>query len=61
MNIGIGKRSLVISVEKAEREPVDAAALIGATDREVEQFARKRHAANEPRWEVPTAFFGYRI
>ena len=60
MNIGIGKRNLVVSLEKVQKtERDDLAALIGATDREVEQFVRKSHANREPRWDITALMIGH--
>lgn len=61
MNIGIGRKNIVVSVEKVRAEPANPSALIGATDREVEQFVRKSNTAQDPRWDIAPTIMGYRI
>lgn len=59
MNVPFGKRNLVITVERGEREFPLEAALIAATDREIEQIARNTKRVQEPRWDMHPSLYGW--
>ena len=62
MKIGIGKRQLQVTIEKAPVEIPEEAAMIGADDRDIERIARSASTRREPRWDVgPALFGGYRL
>ncbi len=61
MKIPFRQRQLIVEVEKvASTVPFDSA-LDGASDREVERFARNAHAPREPRWETQALIYGFRL
>lgn len=61
MNIPFGQRQLIIEIEKvASTVPFDAA-LEGASDREVERFARDTQVTREPRWDAQALIYGFRL
>lgn len=61
MNIPFRQRQLIIEVEKvASTVPFDSA-LEGASDREVERFARKSRTPREPRWDAQALIYGFRL
>ena len=58
MNFGIGKRHLSITIERNPIEIPEEKAMIGASDRELEQIVRRASQARDPRWEIGPALFG---
>ena len=61
MHIPFRQRQLVIEVEKVAPSVSWDTALVGATDREMEHFARTVHTVREPRWEVQPTLYGFHL
>jgi hypothetical protein len=58
MNIPFRNRKLVIELEQVAQSTDQFRALEGASDREMERFARTSHAAQEPRRDVTALMYG---
>ena len=61
MKIPFRHSQLEISVEKTAPTISWDSVLDGATDREVERFARTSRTAKEPRWDVQAVIYGFHI
>jgi hypothetical protein len=61
MNIPFRQRQLIVEVEKVAPSISHESALEGASDREVERFARNAHTPREPRWDTQALIYGFRL
>lgn len=61
MKLPFGTRNLVVTIEQGKPEIRTNAALIGASDREVERIARNHNKAREPRWETSAITYGWHL
>lgn len=61
MKIPFRHSQLEISVEKAAPAISWDSMLDGATDREVEQFAKSIKTVREPRWDVQAVLYGFHL
>ena len=61
MKIPFRQTQLEISIEKEAPAISWESMLDGATDREVERFARTSRTAKEPRWDVQAVMYGFHI
>jgi len=61
MKIPFSHTHLEIALEKTAPTVSWDSALDGATDREVERFARNAKTVREPRWEVQNLMYGFRL
>ena len=61
MKIPFRSTQLEITVEKTAPAISWDSALDGATDREVERFARTAGTVREPRWEVQSLIYGFHL
>ncbi len=61
MKLPFGTRNLVVTIEQGESEIHADAALIGASDREVERIVRNHNKAREPRWEPSAITYGWHL
>ena len=59
MNIPFRNRKLVIELEQVAQSTDQFRALEGASDREMERFARTSHTAHEPRWDAAALIYGF--
>ena len=58
MHFPFRNRQLVIEVEQAPVSAESFRALEGASDREIEQFARQSRKGREPRWDAQALIYG---
>ena len=61
MKIPFRQHQLVIQVETVAPQVDWDSALDGATDREIEHFARSTKTAQEPRWDAQALIYGFRL
>lgn len=61
MKIPFRQTQLEISVEKVAPTISWDAQLDGASDREIEHFARSAKTVREPRWEVQSLVYGFHL
>jgi hypothetical protein len=61
MKIPFSQTHLEIVVEKKAPAVFWDPALDGASDQEVERFARNAKTVREPRWEVQNLMYGFRL
>lgn len=59
MNIPLGKRQLVVGLQRVALQFPAEQAMIEATDREIELLARTQNRVQEPRWDVQPALYGW--
>ena len=61
MKIPFRQHRLVIELEATVPTPGREVALEGASDREVERFARTARMNREPRWETQALIYGFHM
>jgi hypothetical protein len=59
MNIPFGGRQVVVELKKNPVRIETNPAIVQASDREIEQFARHQKLNREPRWESHLTLYGW--